>query len=248
MTHRFFVPPASITGDRVAFDAAIAHQLRHVLRLRPGARVIVLDNAGSAYEVVLETVERDTAVGRITARRAAEGEARVRVTLYQSMIKRARFEWLLQKGTELGVARFVPTYSRRTVAGGTRLGEAKRTRWERIIREAAEQCRRGRLPDLAPPMSLADACHESVRAHDLAILPWEEQAGHGLASVLRGRTAPLDSVALLIGPEGGFDADEVQLARARGVHVVTLGPRILRAETAGVVAASVVLYELGGLG
>ncbi len=247
MAHRFFVPAASIVGDKVAFDAAVAHQLRNVLRLRPGARVIVLDNAGAEYEVVLEMVERDAATGRIAGRHAAAGEPRLALTLYQGLIKSAHLEWLLQKGTELGVTRFVPTYSQRTVAGGARPGEAKRVRWERILREAAEQSHRGRLPALAAPMAFADACRESVRAHDLAILPWEEQAEDGLAGVLRGRPAPPGSVALLIGPEGGFTSDEARLARTSGVRVVTLGPRILRAETAGLVAASIVLYEVGEL-
>lgn len=247
MTHRFFVPAGSIAGDTVTFGPAMAHQLRNVLRLRAGDRVVVLDDSGLEYEVTLERVGRDEARGRIEAQREAGTEPRVRVTLYQGMLKGDRFEWVLQKGTELGVARFVPTFTQHTVVRGAAAVGKRRERLERIIREAAEQSRRGRLPALGAALSFEEACEESVEAHDLSILPAVGAEERDLATALSS-VQSLARVALLVGPEGGFAPEEVAYAQGRGVRVVTLGPRVLRAETAGIVAPALVFYTLGEMG
>jgi 16S rRNA (uracil1498-N3)-methyltransferase len=144
-------------------------------------------------------------------------------------------------------------FSTRTVVAPTVLGaraENKRVRWKRIVREAAEQSHRGRLPRIEAPMSFADACKASVAEHDLALLLWEGTQGDDapsalLSGQLRGLEPAPRCVALLVGPEGGLERTEVALARDSGLHIVTLGPRILRAETASVVAAAIVLSELG---
>jgi 16S rRNA (uracil1498-N3)-methyltransferase len=183
------------------------------------------------------------------------------------MLKGQRFEWILQKGTELGVSTFVPIETRRTVARPSARWDHKRSRWERIVREAAEQSGRGRLPRLADPIPFAEACREAATC-DLALIPWEGQGGvprttgptrttdaataasprregQGLAGVLRASDVSPQSVALLIGPEGGLEEEEIDLARRTGLRAVTLGPRILRAETAALAAATIVLSELG---
>jgi 16S rRNA (uracil1498-N3)-methyltransferase len=248
MAHRFFLSPGAIAGDEVTFDPAMIHQLRNVLRLRPGAKVIVLDDSGLEYEVTLTTLERDTAIGRVRARQMAQTEPRVSLTLYQSTIKGDRFEWVLQKGTELGVSRFVPMSTERAIVRDPKRLEGKRARWERIIRKAAEQSRRGRLPRLSPPAAYAEACRESTETHDLVLLPWVQAPEVGLAAALRAFPSPVNSIALMVGPEGGFAAKEAALAQECGIRLVTLGPRILRAETAGVVASAIVLSELGEMG
>ena len=155
MAHRFFLPPESIVLEEVTFGPAAAHQLRHVLRLGPGARVIVLDDSGWEYEVELNHLGRDAATGRICGRQVPGTEPRLSLTLYQGVLKGHRFEWVLQKGTELGVSRFVPLVSERAVTADAGQIEGKRARWEQIIREAAEQSHRGRLPRLAPPCSFS---------------------------------------------------------------------------------------------
>ena len=174
MTHRFFLPPESFRGDgapeSVVFPAPIAHQLRTVLRLRPGARAIVLDDSGWEYEVELIALQGSHAVARVCEKRETASEARVSLVLYQGMLKGQHFEWILQKGTELGVSAFVPTETQRSVARATERWASKRARLERIIREAAEQSGRGRLPRLADPLSFVDACREAA-ACDLALIP-----------------------------------------------------------------------------
>jgi 16S rRNA (uracil1498-N3)-methyltransferase len=246
--HRFFLLPDSIVGDVVTFEPAVTHQLRTVLRLRPGERVIVLDGSGLEYEVVLVRLDRTVAEGRVSARRMSLAEPRLSLTLYQSVIKGDGFEWVLQKGTELGVSRFVPLLTQRAVLRDPQRIEKRYPRWERIVREAAEQSGRGRLPHLWAPTAFPKACAESVQEHDIVLLPWECASGAGLSTVLRTLPSQVSSAALLVGPEGGFDPAEVALAEGSRIRVVTLGPRILRAETAGIVASAIVLHELGEMG
>ncbi|MDO8689753.1 MAG: RsmE family RNA methyltransferase, partial [Dehalococcoidia bacterium] len=133
----------------------------------------------------------------------------------------------------------------RCIADAEKVSEARVTRWRDIIREAAEQSRRGRLPTLQPVATLVQACES---ADGLKLLPWEGDAPLSLRSALRKQSGRPQKVSLFIGPEGGFDPAEVEFARSCGVIPVTLGKHTLRAETAALVAASLVLYELGDLG
>lgn len=240
--HRFFVPPDWIHGDRITFDDPIAHQLRSVLRMQPGSVIVALDNEGWAYTVELTRIGKTQAEGTITDRVAAGGEPGLRLTLFQCVLKKDNFEWVLQKGTEIGVTAFVPVISQRTIAGEVKA--AKHDRWQRIITEAAEQSRRGRCPALHPPLPLAEAIHQAA-AHHLALIPWEGESTHSLRAALETpRRQGVESAALIIGPEGGFAQDEIALAIDHHVRPVSLGPRILRAETAAIAAAALVIYEL----
>ncbi len=238
--HRFFVPPDAIEQE-VRFDPAQAHQMRNVLRLRPGARVIALDGSGREFVVELRTLRRDGAVGIVRERRTNLAEPRVHLTLYQSILKRERFEWVLQKGTELGVTAFVPLLAERCLNADERRMAGKRARWERIIREAAEQSGRGRLPRLADPIHLDEACRQSAQTHVVALMPWVGAKCGGIRAAL---SSQVTSLALLIGPEGGFTDKEVAVALASGIRMVTLGPRVLRAETAALAAIAAVMTIL----
>jgi len=186
----------------------------------------------------------------VVGRRTGRPEPRVRLVLYQSLVKGERFDWVLEKGTELGVAAFVPLLSRRNVLRVATGRTGRPDRWSRVVREAAEQCGRSVLPDILPPKRLEEALAEAA---DLRLMPWEGEEALGLAAVLRRARPALEAagsptVAVLVGPEGGFAGDEVVLAREAGAQVVSMGQRILRSETAGIVAAAAVLYELGELG
>jgi 16S rRNA (uracil1498-N3)-methyltransferase len=248
--HRFFIPPNWLHGSSVILRDPVAHQIRAVLRMRPGARIIVLDNRGWEYEVELVEVRNEQSKGTVKEKRPATGEPGARITLYQCLLKKDNFEWVLQKGTEIGVARFVPVISQRTVIPDLEsVRGSKLSRWERIITEAAEQSRRGLLPVLDEPLAFADAVSESDSYH-LALIPWEqEEARHirGALAAFRAadRPAAEPEIALFIGPEGGFTDDEIAQAVQEGALPVTLGRRILRAETAAVTAALLTLYELG---
>lgn len=248
--HRFFVQPEQIQGHRVTLSGAIVHQIRNVLRLRPGDHILVLDNSGWEWQVELTEVSRSRAEGHTLGKSLARGEPRTKITLYQGVLKGNRFEFALQKGTELGIVEFVPVVSSRCVIADVDAVSKKLARWRRIVLEAAEQAHRGLLPVIQPAMLFAAACERAGLSGGLSILPWEE-AEASLKSLLRegNETAPSRpfSINLFIGPEGGFTAEEVNLAQRYKIHPVTLGPRILRAETAGLVAATAILYELGDL-
>lgn len=175
-------------------------------------------------------------------------EPTARIALYQALLKGERFEFVLQKGTEIGISDFIPLKCERCVVGEP--GEAKLERWQRIIREAAEQCGRARLPRLSSLLPLEEACRN---ASGRRLLAWEGERGRGLKDYLKelrsnGRLEENREFSLFIGPEGGFSQREVEVAEGHGVMPVSLGRRILRAETAGLVAAAIILYELGELG
>jgi 16S rRNA (uracil1498-N3)-methyltransferase len=249
MMHRFFVAPDVLDRRPVLLDREQAHQIRRVLRLRPGERVTLLDNCGWAYEASLLSFGESDARFEIVRRWSAQGEPRTHITLCQAVLKGEKFGWVLQKGTEVGVSRFVPLICERNVADDLSATEQKRERWERIIREAAEQSRRGRLPVLASAQSF-DAVVQAGALGPTASTPrlilWEEECETTLRQALAGcNFTGGASIELLVGPEGGFSAAEVESAERWGARRVSLGPRILRAETAGVVAVAAILYEAG---
>ena len=246
MKHRFFIPSRWIQANRVTITGPQARQIARVLRMRPGDEIIVLDNSGWEIETRLTAVERDRVQGEVLHRRLSAAEPRTKISLYQSVLKGNRFEWVLQKGTELGVVEFVPLITERCILSDLDAAAKKRPRWERIIQEAAEQCRRGRKPALHAPLLFPQSCERARRAGGLALIPWEAEEAVALREILAG--APLFTVHLFIGPEGGFAPGEVDLAQRYGLQPVTLGPRILRAETAGIAAVAAILFALGDLG
>ncbi len=244
-TYRFFVPPTCFRGDRVEIDDPdLARQLAVVLRLGVGDRVVFLDGIGNQSIVVLTEVGKGRVRGQIEQQELAGAEPHLALTLYIGLMRAERFEWLLQKGTELGVAAFVPVLCERSVSDGA-VGAAKLARWQRIIREAAEQCRRGRIPQLELPIGFNQACAGAI-ANGPALLLWEGQGVQAIGAVLRALTAPV-GLSLLSGPEGGLSDAEYSQAQAHGIVAVTLGPRTLRAETAPLAAAAIALYQFGDM-
>jgi 16S rRNA (uracil1498-N3)-methyltransferase len=252
--HRFFIPPSWIKGNELTISGPQAHQIARVLRMRPGDRVIILDNSGWEIHTQLVSVEQNVVRGKVLRRRLADTEPGTKISLYQGVLKSSRFEFTLQKGTELGIVEFIPVVSERCVVRDLEAVENKRRRWEWIIQEASEQCHRGRKPVMREPTFFAQACELARHTGGLSLIPWEGENLLSLSSVLRNAPAghgpnwPPLTINLFIGPEGGFTPDEITLARRYGLIPVTLGPRILRAETAGLAAAAAILYELGDMG
>ncbi len=236
---------ALVPGAEITLPDDIAHQARDVLRLRVGESLQLLDGTGGVYAAELTQISRREVVVRIGPREAGPPPLRVRLTLCLGLLKATRFEFALQKGTELGVASFQPLLTERAVAAAEELSPAKRRRYERIIAEALEQSGGAWQPDLAAPRTLADAL-AAAPSNAIKLIPWEEAAAAPLISALAA-TPRATEVWLFIGPEGGFSAAEVHAAQAAGALPVTLGPRILRAETAAIVASALALGALGAL-
>lgn len=245
MSHRFFLPPELLKTSEILFPQETARQIARVLRLKPVARVIVLNNAGQQAEVELTAVSNDSVEGRVLQISAAGGEPRARLTLYLGLTQREKFEWMLQKCTEVGATAFVPLVTQRSLVQDGREVERKRDRWEAILREATEQCGRGRIPALRPAQTWAAALRGIHAEHDLALVAWEGEHTLRLREAVRAlKDQSIPRLAVLIGPEGGLSEEEINTAYAAGVRAVSLGDRILRMETAAVVAAALALDEL----
>ncbi len=244
--HRFFIPTEWIRHETVAIKGSLVHQIRDVLRLQAGDRIAVLDNSGWEYEVALEKVSKELVEGKIYGKMHL-AEPCTEINLYQALLKGTKFELVLQKCTEIGVSGFVPVVCERCLAKYP--SDKKMERWRRIIVEAAEQSGRGKLPRLMPPIPFRQACKSAEGSSFIA------QGGGtapGLRSMLRSEpfTTARDgsaTVNLFVGPEGGFSSEEIEIASRCGVIPVSLGARVLRAETAGLVAATAILYESGDL-
>lgn len=253
--HRFFIPPEALRTQPVILTGDQAHQIRRVLRLRLGDRVTLLDGEGWAYDARLIALDEASARFQTVQRWQVAGEPPVAITLFQAMLKGERFGWALQKGTEVGVGRFAPLVCERNVIDDLDAIDSanKRERWERIIREAAEQSGRGRLPELLPAQLFAQAVAAPAspsgpggEGETLRLILWEGERVTRLRDALAGCNLTGGArIQVFVGPEGGFTEEEVALAQRYGVRPVTLGPRILRAETAGVIAAALILYQAG---
>jgi 16S rRNA (uracil1498-N3)-methyltransferase len=246
VSRRFYVERPALAGDRVELGGAQARRIATVLRLRAGDEVVLFDGTGVEARVALDEVLPECIRGRVLDRFAAAPEPRTRVCLYQAIARGERFDWLVEKATEVGAARIAPIVSARSVVKHE--GEGGRgERWRRIAIEAAEQCGRSVLPALDPPRRFADAL---ASARGVLLIAYEEADAHGrtVQDVLDDEIDAIFAaaeVSVFVGPEGGFERAEVEAATAAGAHVVTLGARTLRSETAGVVAATLVLHAVG---
>jgi 16S rRNA (uracil1498-N3)-methyltransferase len=212
-----------------------------VLRLQDGDQIVVLDGTGDELLARLRTSGSELSAVPIERRRGHASPSR-QLWLYASALRGDRFAWLLQKGTEIGVAGFVPTRFARTLPADY---AARLERYQAIVREAAEQSRSALLPEVAEPRSFTSLLPGAIAPGSLWLLLDEQEAGHSL----RDRVADAcDTVHLFVGPEGGLTDEERAAAEAHGVATVSLGRRILRAETAALVAATITLAASGDLG
>jgi len=242
---RVFVRPDAVGEGRVRFDAAEAHHLRRVLRLRTGAVVEATDGTGRLYTVRLAGLDARGAWGTIEARSEPARESPCAITLAQGILKGDRMSWLVQKATELGAARIMPMETARVVARPTGGATGRHVRWERIAREAVKQCGRAVVPPVLAPRAFGEVLRE-IRDQDAAWIFWEG-GGQTLAAAARESVTPA-RLLVLVGPEGGFTSDEVAQAEGAGARLVSLGPRILRAESAGLAALAVCQFVFGDLG
>jgi len=242
---RFTIAPERIADGRVTFDARETRHLARVLRLDRGDTVVATDGTGRDYTVRLDAVH-PRATGVVVGVAECAVESPLAITLVQGVPKADKLETIVRAATELGVTRIVPALAARTVV---RLDQARASarvaRWQRVAREAAKQCGRAIVPDVAPARTY-DACLDEARHADVALCVWEGESRSlavALAEIERPRR-----IAVLIGPEGGLERREAEAARAHGWQVVGLGTRILRTETAGPAVIAILQSRWGDLG
>ncbi len=236
--NRFFTD--NITGDTAVVTGEDVKHIARVLRLQPGDAVSVADGRGTDYTGQILQIEKERVTLRVSDPTPSISEPRTQVTLFQCLPKQGKMETILQKCTELGLYALVPVESRRCVAGLSRDYDRKNERLSRVALEAAKQSRRGRVPSVE---KLARLSALDISPFDLFLIPYEEAEGLTLKAALRACPAPA-RIGVLIGPEGGFERAELAPFAAQGARLVTLGPRILRTETAGMAALAQILYEV----
>jgi 16S rRNA (uracil1498-N3)-methyltransferase len=249
---RLFVPAARLGGARLTLSGDEHRHVARVLRARPGDTLTLFDGAGTEVDAEILRVDAREVELALSARRVTKPAAVVAITLLVAVPRGERMDLLVQKTTELGVGRIVPVVTGRSVAR-PEAGSARQPRWEKIAREAARQCGRADVPHVDEPTALATAlAAPELPPRRFAL--WEGEESRSLPRALAaGGFAPaapgagIPSVALLVGPEGGFAEDEIARASAAGFVPVGLGPRILRVETAAIVAVALVQAALGGL-
>lgn len=245
---RFFVKSSNVFTDSINIIGEDVNHIRKVLRLGYGDNIIVTDGEGTDYLVEIMKMEESLVQTRIVESMKNTTEPPVEVTLFQGLPKSDKMDFIIQKGVELGLKRIVPVITERTVVklASKKDEEKKCERWNRISMEAAKQCNRGVIPEVELPMKFQDAVN-AVNDYSLSLIPYEKETGSGLKDILSNRITT-KKISIFIGPEGGFTEEEIGKAVLSGVHPVTLGPRILRTETAGIAVLSILMYELGDVG
>jgi len=243
--HRFFIDVRQIRQDTALIEGEDAEHICRVLRLRRGDAVELCDGQGNDYEAVIKSVGKDGVEVRIERSFPSQGEPRVKVVLYQAIPKSTKMDLIIQKCVELGVHRIVPVVTARTVVrlkdGKDEINKA--SRWQRIAKEAAKQSKRGIIPEVSPPVPFSRAIGQS--SHMLRILPWENERKAGLKEVFEAAKSWDGGIAIMVGPEGGWEEQEVEEAKGMGWNTVSLGPRILRTETVGVAILSAIMFYTG---
>lgn len=242
--HRFYAAPAQINNSSVTLDAEEAHHLTRVLRLGEGAQVFVFDGEGDEYECEVARVAKHQVELRILRQLGGAVESPLRLTLAQALVKGDKFDWVVQKSTELGVTRIVPLITEYCdVRRAEERAEQRMQRWRRISLEALKQCGRRKLVEISEPAPFEDFC-ESAAGSDCLI--FSERGGRTLREV-SAEASYAGRITLCVASEGGWSERELQKAEASGFIAVHLGSRILRTETAAIVAVTLAQHLFGDL-
>ncbi len=244
--HRFFVTAEGFSEKTVTITGSDVSHIRTVLRMKPGDKIEVIDPQGFQYEIVLAEVDKAHVRGDILSKIEMQTESPVNIRMGQALFKGNAFDLLVRKATELGVHSIAAIKTQRCVARLEKESESHRTdRWQRIVEEASKQCGRSRVPEVhSTVLSIEEFCQQSADC-DLKLVFWESEQTTRLQDV----TAPdsVASIAYLAGPEGGWAAEEIDFLIQQGFQTVTLGPRLLKADSVSLVILSLLQHRWGDL-
>ncbi|MDX9785691.1 MAG: 16S rRNA (uracil(1498)-N(3))-methyltransferase [Desulfobacterales bacterium] len=245
---RFFIDPTTAEGDTACLSETDSRHIRSVLRLKPGAPIILFDGAGKEYTARVTDIAQDRVSVSILDRRSCASESPVHITIAQAFLKEKKMDTLIRSLTELGINRVIPYFAHRSVPRpeGHRI-DARAERWQKIIRESLKQCRRSHAPEMIAAASYEEVIRLSAPCA-LKIAFWEKAVDPVPTSIFSPDPERGKQIFILLGPEGGLTEKEIETATAAGFVTATLGPRILRAETAALVACSLMQYIFGDLG
>ena len=243
--YHFFVEPHQIGAEEIRIEGADVNHIRNVLRMKPGEEILISSREGGDYFCRVEELEPEYVSAKILEERE-NNELPARIHLFQGLPKGDKMELIIQKAVELGAARVVPVaMSRCVVQLSAKDGAKKQERWQKIAREACKQSGRCQMMAVDAPIAFP-ALLTALKTHEAAIVPWEDARGYSLTAFHREHPEIRD-LAIVIGPEGGMSADEIARMKDCGCQSVTLGPRILRTETAGLCALSALFCLYGEL-
>ncbi|MBR4015633.1 MAG: 16S rRNA (uracil(1498)-N(3))-methyltransferase [Anaerotignum sp.] len=238
---KFFINREDISRGQVLISGEDEKHIKTVLRAREGEEITLCDGMGMDYQCRILSLERGV-LAEIISEMPCETEPKTKITLYQGLPKADKMEWIIQKCVELGVDRIVAVSTERAIVKLDKKEGKKLERWQKIAEAAAKQSGRGKIPEICQRvLKFSEAVTEAAEL-DGALIPYEKEQERGLRQFVTGFSG--ESVGIFIGPEGGFSEEEIALAEESGVLPVTLGKRILRTETAGMVTTALLLYEL----
>lgn len=250
---RFFINSANVDllSNTIEITGDDVNHIKNVLRMACGDGLMLSDGIGTDYVASIMKFEKDKITASIKESKPNCTEPPVDITLFQGIPKSDKMDYIIQKSVELGIKRIVPVITGRTVVRFDNAKDmaGKTERWRRICLEAAKQCNRGTIPVVDEPVRLEKVL-EARSDYVLSMIPYEKETGNKLKKCLDSfnRQGTNCRIAVFIGPEGGFSEDEINNAMLAGVKPVTLGPRILRTETAGLAVISILMYEFGDMG
>ena len=246
--HHFFVDPAQVMGDFIRITGPDVNHMKNALRMKQGEEVLVSDGTGTDYHCCLSSLNSDYVEARIVSADRDGRELPSRIWLFQGLPKSDKMEFIIQKAVELGAAGIVPVSTRNTVVKlDPKKEEAKVKRWQAIAESAAKQSKRSLVPRVSGIMTLKEAFdYVESQGFSVRLIPYEHEAGMDGTKTELDAAGPGQDIAVFIGPEGGFDEREIELALSKGVRPISLGRRILRTETAGLALLSVLMMRLEG--
>jgi len=249
--NRFFVNSENVFEDNGKILIDDPEDIKHiskVLRLSPGDEIEICNKAKVDFRAAISNIDKKQVECEIVEKQPSKAEAPIEIILFQGIPKASKMDLIIQKNVEVGVNKIVPFISHRCVVKIKDKSSVikKIERWQKIASEAAKQCKRGIIPEIGDVIEISDL-KNILDDFDMVLIPYEEEKNNGIRKALTNKEE-IKRVGIIIGPEGGFAEGEVLKAKELGALPVSLGPRILRTETAGLITASIVMYELGDLG
>ena len=242
--HRFFVEPSQIGEKEIVITGPDVNHIRNVLRMRAGEELLAADGQGSEYRCILRELQDSEIRAEICRKLSGSAELPSRITLFQGLPKSDKMDLIIQKCVELGVFRIVPVTTKRTVVKlDAKKEESRRKRWTAVSESAAKQSGRGIIPEISGVQSFREAVEEAGEL-DVCLIPYEKAEDMARTREILSGISAGASIGVFIGPEGGFEEEEVREAMEAGARPITLGRRILRTETAGMAVLAMLGYLL----
>lgn len=247
--NKFFVPEQDMHFDTVFIKGHDVKHINKVLRLQCGDKININNCNGREFLGIIDKIEKEKVTVKILEELKLCNESPVEMYLFQGLPKSSKMDLIVQKATEIGACEITPVITKRVVVKGDFIQFKKVDRWNKIVREACKQCKRSKIPVVDAPVDF-EKLLQGLNSMDLIIVPYENEKNMGIKKTIDSieNKDLIKKVAVVIGPEGGFEEEEIELLKGINSHIVTLGPRIFRTETAGFVSLTLLMYELGDLG